>query len=249
MLDRRTFLKSCVGFPAFALLSELGVASARTSGVSGRAWIDRQRALAHALRTGGLTQELWHEEVNALAGEVDLEALAAELRRARTRNAGPPFGHDPQKRFVTVLDETGNPVRLGYGLALFDFGPSSVITPHAHRHMASAHLVLEGRVRVRTFDRLRDEAGAIVIRPTGDVVADPGHSAAMTTPRDNIHWFTPQSARAMTLDVILDGLDPGADDYLIEPVDPLGGRVLADGSIVAPVLSFERSMQLYSVDR
>ena len=112
--------------------------------------------------------------------------------------------------------------------------------------MASAHLVIDGLVRVRTFDRLRDEDGFIVIRATQDLLAEPGNSAAMTATNDNIHWFAPRSKRAMTVDVIVDGLDKGKDRYLIEPVDPLRGDQLPDGSLRAPRISFEKSMDIYA---
>lgn len=110
-------------------------------------------------------------------------------------------------------------------------------------------MVIEGRVRVRTFDRLQDEEQALIIRPTSDVIAEPGDSAAMTTPRDNVHWFVPRSARAMTLDVIIDGLEVNQEDYLIQPLDPLGGQSLRNGAVRAPIISFERSTQLYTAAR
>ena len=246
---RRRMLGGVAGFMAFALVGELALAGPRPSSLSARRWLQRQGELARGLRSGGVSPLQWHEGVSSLAHDVDLEQLANELRRARKRDAGTPFGHDPQKRFVTMLDERRQPVKLAYGLALFDFNADSIITPHAHRHMVSAHMVVDGRVRIRTFDRVRDEATALIIRPTLDVVAEPGHSAAMTTPKDNVHWFTPRSARAMTLDVIIDGLDAGQDSYLIQPLDPLGGETLADGTIRAPLISFERSMALYSARR
>jgi hypothetical protein len=68
----------------------------------------------------------------------------------------------------------------------------------------------------------------------------------MTSAKDNIHWFTPVTPIASTLDVIIDGLDKGADDYLIQPIDPLAGKVQPDGTIIAPILSFEESMNRYS---
>jgi hypothetical protein len=249
MNARRTFLSCGVGFCAYALVAELRAAGAQTRSLAARRWMTMQSELARGLSSGAIDQVTWHKNVNALAGEVDLEQLAAELRRCRIKDAGTPFGHDPQKRFVTALDDQGNPMKLGYGLALFDFREDSVITPHAHKHMVSAHMVLEGRVRVRIFDRVKDEEGALIIRPTLDVVAEPGHAAAMTSPKDNVHWFTPRSARAMTLDVIIDGLSPGEERYLIQPIDPLGGTTLANGSIRAPIVSFERSMALYSAKR
>ena len=249
MKNRRSFLAAGAGFFAFALVAELGTAASATRSLSARAWIARQRELAQGLRSGSIDASQWHDGVNALAADLDLGQLAAELRRARQKLAGKPFGHDPQKRFVTMLDERKQPVRLGYGLAIFDFDRHSVITPHAHKHMASAHMVIDGRVRVRAFDRVHDEDGALIVRPTVDVVAEPGYSAAMTTPKDNVHWFAPRSARAMTLDVIVDGLSAGQSSYEIQPIDPLGGQVLADGTVRAPLISFERSMELYTASR
>lgn len=246
--DRRQFINSSAGFLLYALVAELAHASSVARALPARRWLSRQDELARALAGGKIAPIDWHREVNALSREVDLESLAHELRRARIKDAGAPFGHDPQKRFVTVLGEDGAPEKLDYGLALFDFGPDSVITPHAHRYMASAHLVIDGRVRVRTFDRVRDERDALVIRPTHDILAEPGHCAAMTTDTDNVHWFAPRSERAMTIDVIIDGLENGEQSYLIEPVDPLRGTALPDGTIRAPLISFKRSMELYRAD-
>lgn len=249
MLDRRSFFRNCSAFAAFAAVGELALAAEFTVSSTARRWLALHGELARGLRSGALEQGQWHAGVNSLARDLDLEHLASELRRARVKDAGPPFGHDPQKRFVTVLNDEGRPQKLGYGLALFDFRPGSVITPHAHQHMVSAHLVIEGRVRVRTFDRIRDESDALLIQPALDLVAEPGYSAAMTSAKDNVHWFAPRTRRAMTLDVIIDGLDAGQAAYLIQPVDPLGGVRLHDGSIRAPLVSFERSMALYSTAR
>ena len=137
-------------------------------------------------------------------------------------------------------------MKLDYGAATFTFGPESVITPHAHEHMASAHIVVAGKVRIRTYDRIGQEGGSLIIRPTGDHVGQPGSGAAMTVARDNVHWFTPVTQSAMTFDVIIDGLDHGQDDYLIQPLDPLRGKHRPDGDIVAPIISFEESMARYT---
>jgi hypothetical protein len=107
-------------------------------------------------------------------------------------------------------------------------------------------MVIRGRVRIRTFDRIESRADALVIQPTSDHIGEVGSAAAMTSAKDNIHWFTPVTPSAMTFDVIVDGLDRGERDYVIQPVDPVGGEHRADGTIVAPFLSFEASMQKYS---
>ncbi len=135
---------------------------------------------------------------------------------------------------------------LRTGSLYFSFSSGKVITPHAHKHMASAHMVLDGKVRIRTFDRVADEEGAIRIRATRDEIAQAGDAAAMTTAADNVHWFVPRTTKAMTLDIIVDGLDPGSENYVIQPVDPVAGRKHADGTISAPILTFAESTKRYS---
>ena len=148
-----------------------------------------------------------------------------------------PLGHEPRRRFIAFKDEQDVMVHLAYGVALFEFNTNSVIAPHAHKHMASAHMVVEGKVHVRTFDRVRDEEGALIIRPSSDAIAEVGHAAAMTPEKDNVHWFASRSDRAMTLDVLVEDLDKGQESYEVQPVDTLNGTVLPDGTIRAPLVS------------
>jgi hypothetical protein len=247
MIDRRHLLASS-GFCVYALLAEAAPAVGGDRRLAARRWLLRQDELARGLHAGAVSQVAWHDGVNALAREVDVAELAALIRASETVSAGKPPNddHDPAKRFVRFRNDDGTPAHFAYGTALFVFARDNVITPHAHKHMASAHMVLEGRVRIRTFDRIADEDGALVIRPTLDVVAEPGHAAAMTTARDNAHWFAPRSDRAMTFDVIVDGLDAGTERYVIQPLDPLGGATRADGTIRAPLLSFAESSRRYT---
>jgi hypothetical protein len=247
-VHRRAFLLSSLqAFAIYALLRETRAAAADMNGrLAARRWVARHEDLARSLRQGSISRLAWQEDVARLTSEVDVEQLLAEIRASRLRDAGEPFMRDPRRRNVSFLDDSGKRLKLPYTVALFSFGPQNVITPHAHKHMVSAHLVVEGKVRIRTFNRLADEDGALIIRPTGDRVAGIGETAAMSSARDNIHWFVPRSERAATLDVIISGLDPGRPAHEIEPIDPLGGERRADGSIRAPRLSFEESMRRYS---
>lgn len=247
-MNRRSFLTRTLGaVPLYALLAEAGAAQALAAGaVSARRWIAEQQELALALAEGALRPAAWQSEVEALARRVDLAELAAEIARAQTRFTGRALPSYPVKRSLVFLDETGKRRRLRYACALFSFDPDKVITPHAHRHMVSAHLVMEGAFRVRTFDRLRDEEGALIIRPTADEVIGVGAVSTMSTERDNVHWFVPQAERAVTFDVIVSGLDPDAPRYEIQAVDPVRGERLPDGSLRAPILGFEESSRFYT---
>ncbi len=211
-----------------------------------RRWIGAQQEIAEELAGGRLGGRQWALEVERLAGEIDVAALMAVVNRSQLRSAGAPFHNDPHKRFVRFLDETGAPRRLAYGAALFDFAPHNVVTPHGHRHMVSAHLVVAGRFRVRNFDRLGDVDGAMRLRPTRDYVAAPGRVSTMCGERDNIHWFVPQGGPATTFDIVMSGLDSGAPDHLIQAVDPLRARRAEDDSLIAPIIGFAESSRLYT---
>ena len=249
-MDRRKFVCDVLaGFPAYALLAEFGaVHAASGSRLPADRWITRQHEIAVALSRGEIHPERWRAEVELLAGSVDVAQLMADLARADTRFIGRALPSYPAKRTIRFRDETGARRDLRYAVALFTFDRRNVVTPHAHRNMVSAHLVVEGAFRLRTFDRVRDAGGAIVIRPSGDGTIRVGDVSTIGTARDNIHWFVPRSARAATLDVIVSGLDRGQPRYTIEAVDPVRGAQQPDGTIRAPILDFDEASQIYTPD-
>jgi hypothetical protein len=246
LLGRREALLTFLSSFTLVALAREARAAAPSGGLRVRRWIDAQQDIAEDLAQGRLTGRQWTLEVDKLAGEIDLAELMAAVDRAGIRSAGAPFHNDPQKRFVRFLDDQGRPRRLAYGAALFDFQPHNVVTPHGHRHMVSAHLVVAGRFRVRNFDRLGDAPGAMRLRPARDYVAGPGQVSTMCTERDNIHWFVPQGGPARTFDLLVSGLDPGRPDHVIEAVDPVRARRAGDGSLIAPIIDFEASSRLYT---
>lgn len=246
MITRREGLLGILpAFAVYALLAE-SRALAKGPGSAPARWIDGQQAIARSLAAGAIGGRQWCSEVERLGREVDLHELLALISRSRVRPAPDTGTNDPKKRFVEFLGADGAPRRLSYGVALFDFAPASVITPHGHRNMVSAHMVVNGAVRIRNFDRVGDDEGAMLIRPTRDYVAKTGHVSTMCSERDNIHWFVPDGGRATTFDVIISGLVAGQPDHVIQAVDPLGGHRLADGSIRAPIISFDESSRRYS---
>jgi hypothetical protein len=244
-LTRAQLLAFLPAFASFALLGQVRAAPAR---IAAARWIERHEEIARALGKGEIKPLAWMSEVEALARAVDVQELMATVNRARIAPAPQGGQNDPKKRYVQFVDAKGEPRRLHYATALFDFAPHNVITPHGHKHMVSAHMVVAGRVRVRNFDRVRDEGNAIVIRPTRDYVARLGDISTMSSDRDNIHWFVPQGGPTTTFDVIISDLDAGAPSYEIQPVDPIGGRTLPNGEIVAPIMTFRDASQRYSAD-
>ncbi|HEV2570054.1 hypothetical protein [Sphingomonas sp.] len=243
-LTRRDGLATILSsFAVYALVGEARAASKRGNVAR---WIDEQQALASSLAAGRINGPSWSAGVERLAAQVELEELWAEIARARVAPAGKGSANDPSKRHVRFLDEQGAPHKLSYGVALFDFAPDNVITPHGHRHMVSAHMVVKGAFRIRNFDRVGDEPGAMLLRPTRDYVAKAGEVSTMCSERDNIHWFVPQGGPATTFDVVVSGLDAGAPDYDIKAVDPVRGERLTGGVIRAPIIDFDESSRFYT---
>lgn len=234
--------------PAFAIYALLGEAKllAKRPARSPQSWIDGQQSIARSLSSGAIDGRQWCAEVERLGREVDLDELIAFVARARTRTAPAGGGNDPMKRFVEFLDNEGRRQQLAYGVALFDFAPQNVITPHGHENMVSAHMVVRGAFRVRNFDRVGDDPGAMRIRPTRDYVARLGHVSTMCSERDNVHWFVPEGGPATTFDIIISGLNASGPDHVIQAIDPLRGQKLADGIIRAPIIDFAESSRRFT---
>ena len=247
-IDRRATMSSGLAALTLALFGCELQASKPMRRVAARDWIERQGEVARALKSGQITPLQWMSEVERLAKEIEVAELMATVERQKIVSHDAGDTNDPRKHSVKFIDDKGEPRRMGYGSAIFDFEPHNVITPHGHRHMVSSHLVVEGAFRVRNFDRIEDTQDAMIVRPTRDYIAETGMISAMSSDRDNIHWFVPQGGRARTFDVIISGLDPGEADHEINAIDPIGGTELADGTIKAPKISFESASQKYTAN-
>ncbi len=243
-LDRRHLLFALAGLPAYSLLD-----TAQAAGVRGIShWVRRQDEIAQALARGEISGLAWAQEVEHLAASISVPEVLAALKNAQIADAGAPSYNDPKKSFVRFLDEDGKPAKLAYGAALFKFHRGNVITPHVHRHMVSAHMVIEGSFRIRNFDWIAEDGDGVILKPTRDYVAKPGEVSTMCTQRDNGHWFVPLSEGATTFDVVVSGLDAGAPDHEIRAIDPARAAKLGDGTIRASYLDFEESSRRYTSD-
>ena len=248
MLGRREFTKSlCAAAGVYALLGAARAAGAlaKSDSLNGRRWIEEQQQIAADLAAGRLTPLAWQEAVERLASRVDLQDLLAQADFERLKARFDFKDGMPSKQWVKFPKESGYP-DLAFGLAFFGFRRGDVITPHGHRNMVSAHMVAAGAFRARNFDRVRDEPGALVIRPTVDARIGRGSVSTMSSLRNNIHWFVAEEDESATLDVIIDALEPGRDRYTIDLVDPEGGTALGDGTIRAPLIDWNASVAKYA---
>jgi hypothetical protein len=129
---------------------------------------------------------------------------------------------------------------------IFAMGKGRAIIPHGHVNMVSQHLVLQGEMHGRHYQRLRDEPGALLVRPTIDKAFRAGDFSSISDQQDNVHWFVTTSARAYTLDAIVDNLDPGRPyRFHIDFVDPEKATPGPEGSLRLPRLELDECLGRY----
>jgi len=119
------------------------------------------------------------------------------------------------------------------------------IVPHGHRNMVSGHLVIHGRFQVRHYQRLGDEPGHMIVRPTIDRESRPGMATTVSDAQDNVHWLTALSDVACTFDVIVTDLDPSRPTRFMDFIDPLRAEPMGEGRLRAPRLEMAEVFRRY----
>lgn len=251
-MDRRQFsavLLRNIGLALFAqqVFAERLLARRASRGV--RAWVAAHHEIAAQLAKGRTTGLQWQNEVARLARAVDVTELVEQIDFAkveRTMDLRQPGG----TKHVVRLEHPDDPSRqLSFGAAVFGLRHKHSITPHAHRNMVSAHMLLKGQMRVRNFDRVAAEPGYVIVEPTVDATIRPGDISTMSTERNNVHWFTALSPAAFTLDVIVDGLNPRDRRFVIELLDVNNAERVPGGRRRARIIDWKESIRLYGIER
>ena len=210
-------------------------------------WVRQLDATCRALRTGTIAPQTWQDEITALHRSVAMRDLLEFINFERLIE-GLSYPDDRGAiRRVQLPRAPGLPSRLGFGAKLFAYKKATATPPHGHNGMVSAHLVLRGQFRVRTYHRVSATADHLILRPSRDVYSGAGTTITMSDERDNVHWFEATSPHAYTLDIPISGLyreksyAAPANKYGMLYVDPRGPRTKT-GHIRAPIIPFERAI-------
>jgi hypothetical protein len=195
------------------------------------------------IKAGRATTRAWRRRLpratrrvpaSALRRAIDFEALA--------RSLAPLDAPEPQRELdVPVAVAAGGPAFVAI---LSHVRKGFAVVPHGHHNMVSMHVVLEGALRVRQYDRVSDEADHLVVRPRLDRVFAPGEATAISADRGNVHWF---QGLADSFALIVAAYDLGRDgapsgrDY----VDPMAAEPGADGTLRVPRLSVDEAYARY----
>jgi hypothetical protein len=198
------------------------------------------------LRRGVLTQAEWRAGLLRLYAKLPLPDLLAAIDFDRVAAATVLPEGDATTARVVLPRIDGLPERHAFAQKLFGMRKGRAIAPHGHENMVSAHLVVRGRVRVRQYDRLRDEPEHLVVHPTRDEVQAPGQHSSISDRDDNVHWLEALTEPAFTFDVIVDNLDPARPFPFRQTfLDPERAERLSDGALRVPRLTVAAAIAKY----
>lgn len=200
-----------------------------------RPWLLRLDDASSALASGSVSPLAWQREVESALSSLDLADFMRSLDFEKLAAAArfPPEGEGMQRLYF--MEEGGRLQVLRFRPFLFTLKKGTAVVPHGHHNMATLHMVLDGRARVRHFDRLESTATEMLIRPVSDITASPGDVTSISDEHQNIHWFEALTDRVFMFNIGVYNVGPGPygdRDY----VDPLGGVSVGGGLIRAPRL-------------
>lgn len=247
-LSRRQFTHDALGsLLTFALLDSVLAVDAMASEIKPvtTKWLADVNQLGRDLKDARLDQLTWQAKVEELFQQVDLPDLLKLIDFEQLTANIKYLDRGALSLGFRFADVDGVPKRLVFGRQIFALKEGRSVIPHGHRNMATAFLILNGQLRGRHYDRLADEPGHYIIRPTIDRAFTAGECSTVSDFKDNVHWFQATSPTAFILNIHVLGVNPNEKEatgrlYL----DPEGEK-LADGAIRAARLSYQEANQRF----
>lgn len=208
-------------------------------------WLAEVNQLGLDLKGTAIDQLAWQKKVAELLVAVDLPDLLALVDFDRL-TANVNFAERGERSLrLTFPKVDGLPTELSFGKQIFALRKGRSVVPHGHNNMATAFVILKGQLRGRHYDRLQDEPGHMLIKPTIDRTFGPGECSTVSDYKDNVHWFAALTEPAFifnlhVLDVNPSPTQPTGRVY----IDPEGEKI-AGGLIRARRIGFAEANKLY----
>ena len=206
-------------------------------------WVHNLHEYCSDLRQQEITPFEWQEKIEQLFNKIELAELLEfiDFDSLRKGFQFPELGVNTKPIVFPKL--TGLPSKTVFVKKIFGMKKGRAIIPHGHSNMASAHLVLQGEMHLRHYEKVRKEDQNLVIKPTIDRTATIGQCSSISDEKDNIHWFVSNSETAFTFDVIM--LDLNGKQYDIHNLDIYRKEDLSDGTMRVPILDVETALKKY----
>lgn len=126
---------------------------------------------------------------------------------------------------------------------IFGMQRDRAVIPHGHSNMTSSHLVIEGEMHLRHYEKIRKEDQNLIIKPSIDKVISVGDNSSISDEKDNIHWFIANTSQAFTFDVIM--LDLNEKSTEIQNIDIYESQNLGNGTMRVPIIHVDTALKKY----
>jgi hypothetical protein len=208
-------------------------------------WLADVNQLGMDLKDRKLEQLAWQGKIEELLPKVDLKSLL-ELIDFEQLTAKVQFAERGERSLrFTFPKVEGVPSELSFGKQIFALNKDRSVIPHGHNNMATAFLILKGDLRGRHWDRVADEPGHMLIKPTLDRKFTAGECSTVSDYKDNVHWFQALTDGAFIFNLHVMDVQPGTKLPTGRVyIDPAGEAV--DGGLIrARRIGYKEANQLY----
>jgi hypothetical protein len=201
--------------------------------------------LGRDLKGEKLEQVAWQTKVEELLPQVDRAALLRLIDFDRLTSNVEFVDRGARSLGFQFPKVEGLPTQWSFGKQIFALKKGRSVVPHGHNNMATAFLILKGDLRGRHYDRIQDEPGHMIIKPTIDRKFSPGECSTISDYKDNVHWFQAITEPAFIFNLHVMGIRPGSGPPTGRVyIDP-AGEAIAGGLTRARRISYQEANRLY----
>ena len=247
-ISRRSFVNQMLSSVlAFSLVKSLDNSNALAQTVKPitSKWLLEVEMMSKDLRGEKFKASEWQQKIEQLFNRIDFPDLLRTIDYTQlAKDALFPDDHDSALPLEFPQIE-GLPAELAYVPFFIAMSKGRAIVPHAHHNMTSMHLVLDGKIQVRHFDRVKDEQQHLIIKPTLDKKFGRGDLSTVSDEKDNIHWFKTLSNSAFIFSVGVFEVNSDKEFSGRDFLDPLGGEKMSSGLIRARRIEEKEARKLY----
>lgn len=245
-MGRREFTKGILAtVTSFALMDSLFAYNAIGKNIKPITdhWAIYLNEFCSDLKTETITVTQWQQKINELYEKVDLPEL---LKFIDFENLIKGFKYPDlgvSTKPVKFPKLNGLPEKTVFIKKIFGMKKDRAIIPHGHSNMASAHLILNGEMHLRHYEKIQQEEQNLIIKPSIDRIAKVGDNSTISDEKDNVHWFIANTETAFTFDVIM--LDLNDNSYDIHNLDIYESEDLKNGTLKVPILDVQTALEKY----
>ena len=245
-MDRREFTKGILAtITSFALMDSLMAFNAINKKIKPitNHWAIQLNEFCSDLKTDSITTVQWQQKIEELFLKIELEELLKfiDFENLIKGFEYPDLGVSTETVKFPKLN--GLPERTIFVKKIFGMKKDRAIIPHGHSNMASAHLILNGEMHLRHYEKIRQDNESLIIKPSVDRIAKIGESSSISDEKDNVHWFIANTETAFTFDLIM--LDLDNKSYDIHNLDIYESEDLNNGTLRVPILDVQEALKKY----